>query len=89
MEILADGKPVIVNYYDTLQNGYTPGEFAYASIDVANLMCQDVAVRVVSNAGPLSGQNVFIAVGNFYQSDGPYQTPGILVNSTVAANAMQ
>lgn len=71
-------------YYDTLDGKGTnmTGRFAYASINMTSLMCSSVTVKAVSSVGQLAGQNMFIAVGNFYQSDSPAQTRGIAVNYT-------
>jgi hypothetical protein len=71
-------------YYDTLNGSGTNGDsrFAYASIYMAPYLCQSVTVKVVSNVGigSISNQNLFIAVGNFYQGSYPYQTGGIVTN---------
>jgi hypothetical protein len=76
------GQPVRY-YYDTLQGQGTnqTGEFASASINMSAFTCQSVTFRVVSNSAS-DNQNIFIAVGNFYQSQSPAQTPGIAVNGT-------
>lgn len=81
VEILFDGKPAIVRHYNTLNGTYTnsTSTFAYASINMSSLMCNSVTLRIVSDIyhSTTDNQNLFIAVGNFYQSSLPYQTPGI------------
>lgn len=87
VEILFNGKPAIVSYYDTLngQDTNRTDTFADASINMSSLMCDSVTLRVVSKvlSATSNYQNLFIAVGNFYQTLYPYETPGILLNSTV------
>lgn len=82
VELIPSNGTPIINHYDTLQEVNRTSEFADASIDMSAFMCQGVTIKIVSDAGPLSDQNVFIAVGNFYQSAYQQQSPSILVNST-------
>ena len=81
VEIDYAGNPVIITHYNTLNGIGTniTDSFAYASMNLTSLMCKSVELRIVSNAtGATSNlQGTFIAVGNFYQSAYPYQTPAI------------
>ncbi len=71
-------------YYDTLdgQGTNVTSRFAYASIGISQYNCQTITVKVVSDTGPLDDSGTFIAAGNFYQSEYPFQTPGIAVNAS-------
>jgi len=88
IEILKNGKPVIVSHYNTYNaagNIYTMSNFENASIPLAMFMCQNVSVRIVANvAGNLVNRLQYIAVGDFYQSVTPISTPGIIVNQTIS-----
>ena len=71
-------------FYNTLNGSGTgnPGTFAYASINMSNLMCKSVTLKIVSNVVTATSfdRNQFIAVGNFYQSTSQEQTSGIVYN---------
>jgi len=87
VEIIKDGKPVIITHYNTYNapgNLYTTSQFENASIPIAMFMCQNVSVRVVANVvGTVVNRLDYIAVGDFYQSAVPVQTPGIVVNQQI------
>ncbi len=89
VELIPSNGPATIMHYNTL-NGTrndTLNEFADASINVTRLMCQSVTVRIVANvsmsasqAGTVSSnQNLYMAVGGFYQSSQPSETSGINV----------
>ncbi len=87
VEILENGKPFMRNHYNTFA---APGNlnpqtnFINVSISVAPLMCQNATVRIV--AGVVSTHTTkyeYIAAGDFYLSNTPHNTPGILVNTTI------
>ncbi|MEM3839268.1 MAG: hypothetical protein QXF01_01675 [Candidatus Micrarchaeaceae archaeon] len=89
IEILLDGKPFIINHYDTLPaaSNLTAAQstFENASIPLAPLICKNIRIRVVAGiVKQRIGTNYeFIAVGNFYMSKTPNQNPQIVVNRTV------
>jgi|GEM_PF-1186276 hypothetical protein len=86
LEILLNGRPFIVSYYNTTngQGSYPLGTFANASINLGPLFCQNASIRIVSQvAGNQGNLGQFIAVGDFYLANQSIATPGILVNSTV------
>lgn len=87
VEVDYAGKPAIVTYYNTLNGTGTnvTDSFAYASMNLTSLMCKSVELHIVSNAtgATSSMQGTFMAIGNFYQGTYAYQTPGIVVNSTI------
>jgi len=87
VEILVNGKPVIVAHYNTYNapgNQYPSSEFVNASMPLSLLMCQNVSIRVVANVvGSIATRNMYIAVGDFYQSRQPNSAPGIIVNQTI------
>ena len=87
VEILYNGKPLFVNYYNTTSapNANTLGTFAFASINLTGVICKSVTLRIVSNVSQTSSsqQNQFIAVGNFFMSKYPYYTYGVTVNGNV------
>jgi len=89
VEIIKDGKPVIITHYDTYNapgNLYPTSQFENASIPIAMFMCQNVSVRVVANVvGTVVNRLDYIAVGDFYQSAVPIQTPGIVVNQQIVS----
>lgn len=84
VEVIPSSAAALVNYYDTPKGQGTnkTDAFAYASINVSALMCQTVTVKVVSTVEPSENQNLFIAVGDFYQSQSPSETSGIAINAT-------
>ncbi|HUB92647.1 MAG TPA: hypothetical protein VL945_01680 [Candidatus Saccharimonadales bacterium] len=83
VELLQNGKPVRINYYNTLNanGGNNPqSTFVNGTMPLLNYVCQNVSVRVV--AGVVGASHDFIAVGDFVQSKSNIQTPGTLINST-------
>ena len=89
VEIIKDGKPVIITHYNTYNapgNLYPTSQFENASIPIAMFMCQNVSVRIVANVvGTVVNRLDYIAVGDFYQSAVPIQTPGIVVNQQIVS----
>ncbi|MGB9732510.1 MAG: hypothetical protein ACP5P2_01030 [Candidatus Micrarchaeia archaeon] len=87
VEILKNGKPVLITHFDTYNapgNINPTSTFQNASIPIAMFMCQNVSVRVVANVvGTVVNRLDYIAVGDFYQSMVPIATPGIVVNQTI------
>ncbi len=87
VEILSNGKPVIVAHYNTYNapnNPYPSSQLANASMPLSLLMCQNVSIKVVAGVvGSLATRNQYIAIGDFYQSRQPVSTPGIIVNQTI------
>jgi hypothetical protein len=87
VEILKGGKPIIITHFNTYNapgNEYPTSQFENASIPIAMLMCQNVSVRVVDNViGTVVNRFDYVAVGDFYQSVVPSETPGIVVNQTI------
>ncbi|MGC9098955.1 MAG: hypothetical protein ACP5HW_00165 [Candidatus Micrarchaeia archaeon] len=87
VEIIKDGKPVIIAHYNTYNapgNLYPTSQFENASIPLAMFMCQNVSVRVVADVvGTVVNRLDYIAVGDFYQSRIPVETPGIVVNQSI------
>lgn len=82
IEILESGVPRIIVHYNTYSL-FQQSTFANASVPLVNVLCQNVSVRVVSGVVGATGNFYqFIAAGDFYMSQSPVQTPGILVNIT-------
>ncbi len=90
VEILANGKPFLINHYDTAyapNNQNAQSTFVNASIPIVSLVCQNVSVRVVSEVVGQRSNTLYdyIAAGDFYMGKTSYQSQGILINSTVVA----
>ena len=88
VEILEGNRPLIISHYYTypavVNATAAQSTFVNASIPVASLICQNVSIRVVSGVvGQRINNYKFIAVGGFYMSKTPVQTPGVAVNRTV------
>jgi len=86
VEILYQGKPVIVVHYNTYNVPGNPNPqttFENASIPVATLLCKNVSVRIVTDEVGLSTTS-YVAVTGFYLSKTPISTPGIVVNTTTS-----
>jgi|GEM_PF-1108774 hypothetical protein len=90
VELLYNGKPVIINHYDTLNasgNTNPQSTFVNATMPLLNFVCKNVSVRVISGVvGSISTKYDFIAVGDFVQSKSALNTPGIQINSTVVGS---
>lgn len=85
VEILNGGRPVIVSHYNTYNPslGLYSSTFANASIPLITVLCKNISIRVV--AGVVGGKtNLYsiMAVGDFYLSKNPLESPGILINQT-------
>ncbi|MGC8662190.1 MAG: hypothetical protein ACP5RT_00160 [Candidatus Micrarchaeia archaeon] len=87
VEIIKNNKPIVITHYNTYNaqgNIYQTSQFENASIPIVMFMCQNVSIRVVADSvGTLVNRLDYIAVGDFYQSSIPEETPGIVVNQTV------
>ncbi len=90
VEILNGGKPFIITHYNTYaaSNNLDPfTTFVNASIPLTTLLCQNVSIKVVDGlieSGTRGYQNLdYLAIGGFYLSRTPIQTPGIIVNQTI------
>ena len=68
LEISYNGKPEIVEHYNTQSNMST---FVNENINMSALLCKSVTFSVVANASEVtsSNQNQFVAIANVYQSD--------------------
>ena len=87
VEILQDGKPVIVTRYDTFavpNNPNGPTTFENASIPLGSLLCQNVSVKIVADVVGESQPFEYIAAGDFYMDRVPVSTPGIVANQTIS-----
>ncbi len=85
VEILHNGKPVIIVHYNTYNaagNKAGPSTFENASIPLSAFLCQNVSIRVVGGYTSTSGTG-YIAVTGFYLSKESFNTPGIVVNETI------
>ncbi len=87
VELLRDGKPVIRNYYDTLDIGsnstHPQSAFVNATMPLFNFVCKNVSIKVIAGVvGTISTTHDFIAVGDFVQSSTNVQNPSALINST-------
>jgi hypothetical protein len=84
VELLLNGKPKIVDYYNTYAS--TPNAtstFANASIALGTMLCQNASIRVVAGiTGKTSEGTNYIAVGDFIQSRNPVSNPTQPVNQT-------
>ncbi|MCL4372310.1 hypothetical protein M1373_03260 [Candidatus Marsarchaeota archaeon] len=84
VEVLHNGVPYAIAHYNTYNisnfGSTAPYTFRNASIPLLTIPGQPVSVRVVADT--LKHQN-FIAVSDFYLSNTPIETPGILLNITL------
>ncbi len=73
VEISYNGKPEIIEHYNTSSREYNMSTFADESINMSSLLCESVTLSIVANVSAVtsSDQNQFIAVANFYQSGTP------------------
>lgn len=87
VEILRNGKPIIITYYNTYNapnNPYPTSHFVNASIPLTFAFCQNVSVRAVAQVvGTPQNRIFYIAIGDFYLSRNPIQDPNIVVNQTI------
>lgn len=85
VEVLKNGQPAIRSYYNTFgASGNNASTFFNASIPMATLLCSNASVRIVASlVGGTNTAYYYIAVGGFYQSRTPVQTPGVLVNQVI------
>ena len=87
VEILENGKPFLVNHYNTYSAPNNPNPqstFVNASIPVVSLLCKNASIRVVARlVGTDINKYSYIAVGGFYQGKTQIETPGILINTTI------
>ncbi len=84
VEILENGTPKMTYYYNTYNdpnNKYPTSEFVNTTIPIGILLCQNVSIRVVAGVvGGVATRTQYIAVGDFYLSKTPTNTPGIIVS---------
>lgn len=76
------------NTYDNATGKYATAkatEFEATSIPLLDtaFLCQNVSIRIVSDAVGPSESMDYIAVGDFYLSRTPTYTPGVLVNESI------
>lgn len=73
MEISYNGKPEVIEHYNTSSMGYNMSTFDGESINMSSLLCKSVTLSIVANVSAVtsSDQNQFVAVANFYQSPTP------------------
>lgn len=82
--ISSSGSPLLTTHYNTYaapNNTYAPSQFVNASIALSQFLCQNVSIKVVAGVvGGAVNREQYIAVGDFYISKTPVQTPGIIVS---------
>ncbi len=87
VEILENGRPFMINHYDTFAaaGNYNPQtNFINISVSMAPIMCQNASVRIVSDVvNTHTSKYEYIAAGDFYLSTNAHNTAGVLVNTSI------
>ncbi len=87
VEILENNTPEVVTHFNTYSANVTSPQstFLNGTMPIGTLLCQNVSIRVVAGLTGESREGVgYIAIGDFYMSNNPVYTKGIVSNQTIA-----